>query len=52
MLIWLLGMGLTLVAADLCYRLVERPALRLKGVWRRTGTAAPRSKPTSGTSIT
>ena len=50
-LIWLLGMGLTLVVADLCYRLVERPVLRLKGVWRRTGSAARRSTPASGTSI-
>lgn len=31
-IIWLLTVGITLVVADLVYRCVERPALRLKGV--------------------
>jgi peptidoglycan/LPS O-acetylase OafA/YrhL len=49
--IWLLGMGFTLVAAELCYRFVERPALRLKGLGMRTGRAAPRRRALNGTTI-
>jgi peptidoglycan/LPS O-acetylase OafA/YrhL len=46
--IWLLTAALSVVVADLAYRLVERPALRLKRL--RTGPAAAASTAASGTS--
>ena len=50
--IWALALGLSLVAAEIGYRVVERPALRLK---RRGNSADPVaaaiSAPTSGTSM-
>lgn len=52
--LWLLTTAVSLVAAELAYRLVERPALRLKGRHplsrRRPGSPASTSAPTSGTS--
>ena len=56
--IWLLTVALSLVAAELSYRIVERPALRLKNVPfphpRRRGSSKPAhadtKTPTSGTS--
>ena len=57
--IWLLTVALSIVAAELGYRLVERPALRLKRLRRPTirrpgppSNAATDSAPSSGTSIT
>jgi peptidoglycan/LPS O-acetylase OafA/YrhL len=49
--IWALTLALSLVAADLSYRLLERPALRLKGVWSRPRPAASSTSPTSDTTI-
>lgn len=52
--LWLVVLVVSLVAAELAYRLVERPALRLKGrhplARRRPGSPASTSAPTSGTS--
>ena len=51
--IWLLALLVSLVAAELVYRLVERPALRLKRLGRPRGHhEVVSSAPTSGTSIT
>jgi peptidoglycan/LPS O-acetylase OafA/YrhL len=50
--IWALTLLLSLVAAELSYRIVERPALRLKGLWSRPGRTADTSRPASGTTIT
>lgn len=47
--LWLLTLGASLVAAELAYRLVERPALRWKNL-RRPGSRASTSTATSGTS--
>jgi peptidoglycan/LPS O-acetylase OafA/YrhL len=52
---WMMTLTLCLVAAELTYRLVERPALRLKGLrplaHRRQGSSSTRSSTaTSGTS--
>lgn len=52
--LWLSVLAVSLVAAELAYRLIERPALRLKGRHplsrRRPGSPASTSAPTSGTS--
>jgi peptidoglycan/LPS O-acetylase OafA/YrhL len=51
--IWGLALLISLVAAELVYRLVERPALRLKRLGRPKGSPdVISSAPTSGTSIT
>jgi peptidoglycan/LPS O-acetylase OafA/YrhL len=52
---WLMTVSLSLVAAELTYRFVERPALRLKGLRplshrRRRSPSAGSSTATSGTS--
>ena len=47
--IFLLTLAITLVAAELSYRLLERPALRLKGIWSRPGPAASQTIAASGT---
>lgn len=50
--IWVLTLAGSLVAAELGYRLVERPALRLKDLrplGRRRGSTDATSSPTSGT---
>ena len=49
--IFALTLALSLVAAELSYRLLERPALRLKGSSRPGPAAAAQSSPVSGTSI-
>ncbi|MDP3890668.1 acyltransferase, partial [Nocardioides sp.] len=50
--IWALVLVLSIVAAELTYRLVERPALRLKRlVPDRSSNASRSSSPTSGTTI-
>lgn len=50
--IWALVLVLSIVAAELAYRLVERPALRLKRlVPDRSSSATSSSSPTSGTTI-
>ncbi|HTA37167.1 MAG TPA: acyltransferase [Solirubrobacteraceae bacterium] len=41
----LITISLTLVAADLCWRLVERPALQRRLPWRRAEFAAPTVAP-------
>jgi len=46
--IWALTATASLVVADVAYRLIERPALRLKDI--RTGPAADASTAASGTS--
>ena len=52
--LWFATLAVSLVAAELAYRLVERPALRLKGrhplARRRAGSAATASAPSTGTS--
>ena len=50
--IWALTVVLSLIAAELSYRFVELPTLRLKGFWERRGRAAATRTPTTGTSIT
>lgn len=50
--IWLLTVALSIVVAELGYRLVERPALRLKSLGRPASTATQASTPSSGTSAT
>ena len=51
--IWSLTVVASLAAAEVAYRLVERPALRLKRLTRRGASqASEASTPTSGTSIT
>lgn len=58
--LWLLTLALSLVAAEVSYRLVERPAMRLRGLvgsrsanrpGSRTPSGPATSSPTSGTSI-
>lgn len=51
--LWLLTLAASLVVAELAYRLVERPALRLKNLrapWSSRGSYASTSTETSGTS--
>ena len=52
--LWIATLVVSLVAAELAYRLVERPALRLKGrhplARRREESAAIASAPRTGTS--
>ncbi len=51
--LWLLTLAASLVVAEVAYRLVERPALRLKNLRPprvRRGSAASTRTPTSGTS--
>ncbi|MCW2764903.1 MAG: Acyltransferase family protein [Nocardioides sp.] len=49
--IWALTLVVSLVAAEIVYRLVERPAMRLKDVRRSSGSPTAEAKrPTSGTS--
>lgn len=49
--IWALTVVLSLIAAEVSYRVVERPALRLKRVWDRPGRTAATNSPTTDTSI-
>lgn len=42
--IWALTVALSLVASEVAYRLVERPALRLRNLGRRSSTSPPRTR--------
>ncbi|MBM7515259.1 acyltransferase family protein [Nocardioides nitrophenolicus] len=50
LVLWLLTVAVSLVAAELAYRLVERPAMRLKRLFPLRRLASTTAKETSGTS--
>ena len=50
--IWVLTAAVTVVCAELVYRLVERPAMSLKNLGRRTPAAAVATAPATGSNIT